>query len=78
MSIQAHTSPNKRYIGSYHYSPYWNQWDKVIGITSYEWIVEDFITKVQRKHCTLLEVKFFADAPFKVNAHTKLPEESLT
>lgn len=64
-------SPHKRYIGMFHYSSYWNSWDKVVDTTSYEWVVEDVVSGVQRKHCTLLEANMFADTPFRVNAHTK-------
>ena len=69
--ITPRTPGAQRYIGLYHYSSYWDSWDKILGVTDYQWIVEDIDGK-QRSHCTAIEGDKFADAPFKVRSTTKI------
>ena len=64
------TAPlHKRYIGLFHYSVYFNKWDKIIGITTYEWIVQSVDLDGKsigpiRRHCTPMHNQLFANQPF--------------
>lgn len=71
-SIGNEAPRHKRYIGLYHYSYYWNKWDKIVGYLNNQWIVEDHLTGVQRTHSTPLAANHFADKPFKVFSNTPI------
>jgi hypothetical protein len=71
MSTYAPT--DRRYIGLYYYSSYWDKWDLIIGFDRGWWIVKGILPDDQeRRHCTHLDANHFADKPFKVRPSTPL------
>lgn len=64
---------DKRYIGMFYYSDYWDKWDKVIGFKGNFWIVQGIQPNDKvREHCTPLFANKFADKPFKVRPSTPI------
>lgn len=66
--------PDRRYVGLYYYSGYWQSWDRVINCgrdeygTFWEVVEVDVSGNVvgeARRHCTSMEACHFADRPFK-------------
>lgn len=68
------TAPlHRRYIGLYHYSDYFNTWDKILGIGRNYWIVQGTQDGEKvRRHSTPLHADKFADKPFMVYPSTKI------
>lgn len=62
---------NTRYVGLYHYSTYWEQWDKIINVNKDSWLVRQvnleghYIGNV-RCHNTSMNAGHFATRPFKI------------
>jgi len=64
---------DKRYIGLYYYSYYWDKWDKILGIKGNYWTVQGIEPNDKvRQHCTPLFANQFADKPFKVFPSTPI------
>jgi hypothetical protein len=62
---------HQRYVGLYYWSSYWQSWGKIIGLTHYQWVVQEVDESGNaigdvRKHCTDLDPTMFADKPFNV------------
>lgn len=69
--METRVSANPRYIGSYHWSAYWGQWDKILEVDGIWWVVakcdlEGNLINKPRRHCTPLEASKFAVKPFDV------------
>lgn len=72
--IRGPYAPNdQRYVGLFHWSSYWHQWDKVIAVDEHNWTVQavDFDGNPKlgtegrvRVHGTPMEASHFADRPF--------------
>lgn len=74
------TAPfNSRYVGLFHYSTYWNKWDKILSIKGNRWTVQEVdlhgnpIGRV-REHSTPMHANLFADKPFEAISIQKMLE----
>lgn len=66
-----------RYVGLYHWSTYWNHWDKIVDVEHGEWVVVAVdingnplpgIDGRVRRHRTMMEAAMFANKPFIVKS----------
>lgn len=64
---------HSRYVGLYHWSTYWHNWDKVIAVNNDGWTVAAVVVingkeilSEPRHHMTQMDARCFADKPFMV------------
>lgn len=66
-----------RYVGMYYWSPYWQQWDRIVAVNEKGWTVRSVsyvrhaLGNVEvygelRTHCTEMDARCFADEPFMI------------
>jgi hypothetical protein len=62
---------NRRYVGMFYWSAYWQSWDKVIAVDATTWTVQEVNLSGSpigpvRNHSTPMDARHFAVEPFRV------------